>query len=275
MNGQTTCTGASSSATVNVVAGQTASASFGVFCPPQTGDITGLIFQDCDCDGVQESGDNGVSGVTVSVAPAAGSTGCSAAESENTDSTGQFNFNGFLACTYTVTVNSAACSSQPTTKSVTVVPGTTVRADFSTPAPTCTVSAPPDVSVSCGESTGDVGSPTVTGGCSVQTSDSDTTQTCDASVCGFTSTFTRTYTVTSQCGGTQTATQRITVGACPQGQCPPCSSTVSFSPVSVPSVSTISRSPNPSRSCRQVCDDGDSSSAAAMYSSFALVIVAI
>merc|ERR1712000_774391 len=79
MNGQTTCTGASSSATVNVVAGQTASASFGVFCPPQTGDITGLIFQDCDCDGVQESGDNGVSGVTVSVAPAAGSTGCSAA----------------------------------------------------------------------------------------------------------------------------------------------------------------------------------------------------
>merc|ERR1711916_293937 len=156
---------------------------------------------------------------------------------------------------------------------------------FSSAASGCTITAPATANVACGSSTDEsaTGSPTVTGGCAVSVTNSDRVTTCDSTVCGFSSTFTRTWTTQDSCSRSSTATQTIVISACPQGECPPCSSTVSFSPVSVSPVSVPSVSPNspspspsPSPSCRQVCDDSDSSSAASsVVASFVLAFAAL
>ena len=74
-------------------------AGFQVYCPPPTGSIGNYVWYDCDKDGKQDYGENGLGGVTVKLMNEAGT---SVLATTTTSSSGYYNFSGLTAGTYQV-----------------------------------------------------------------------------------------------------------------------------------------------------------------------------
>jgi protocatechuate 3,4-dioxygenase beta subunit len=70
-----------------------------VFCPPANGSIGNFVWYDCNNNGKQDSGENGLSGVTVKLMAADGTTVLS---TTTTSSTGFYQFSNLTAGTYQV-----------------------------------------------------------------------------------------------------------------------------------------------------------------------------
>ena len=83
--------------------------------------ISGVIFQDNDGDGIQDAGENFLSGVTVTL------SGTSSA-STSTNSSGFYNFGSLANGTYTVTVSQPGSTTQTLDPDVTINNATTVAA---------------------------------------------------------------------------------------------------------------------------------------------------
>ncbi len=110
--------------------------------PPATctGQIGDFIWNDINSNGIQDSGESGISGVTVSLK----NTGTGAVTTATTDASGKYLFSGLCAATYTVTVTTPTSfkpspSSQGTDRSkdssvnpVTVIIATNSSSDLNT-----------------------------------------------------------------------------------------------------------------------------------------------
>lgn len=70
-----------------------------LYCPPATAAIGNYVWYDCDQDGIQDSGESGLSGVTVQLMNA---TGNAVLASTVTNSSGYYAFTGLAAGTYQV-----------------------------------------------------------------------------------------------------------------------------------------------------------------------------
>ena len=75
--------------------------------PPCTVSISGMVGRDCDANGVIDSGNPGISGITVTL-----SKGSSALATTTTDANGNYTFANILAGAYTVTVTTGTNYSQ-------------------------------------------------------------------------------------------------------------------------------------------------------------------
>lgn len=90
--------GTSNCATVTLAAGeQKVDPDFGIYCKPVTGSIGSFVWNDSNMNGIQNSGEAGISGRTVTLSGAASKT-------TTTDSQGKYSFTGLAAGTYTVCV---------------------------------------------------------------------------------------------------------------------------------------------------------------------------
>ncbi|MEP6833624.1 MAG: SdrD B-like domain-containing protein [Gemmatimonas sp.] len=91
-------TGSSNCATVSLAAGESkVDPDFGMYCKPVSGAIGSYVWNDADKDGIQDNGESGISGRTVTLTGAASKT-------TTTDSYGKYAFTGLGAGTYTVCV---------------------------------------------------------------------------------------------------------------------------------------------------------------------------
>ncbi|MGV3710768.1 MAG: SdrD B-like domain-containing protein, partial [Gemmatimonas sp.] len=91
-------TGANNCATVTLAAGENKiDPDFGIYCKPTTGAIGSYVWNDENKNGIQDSGEKGISGRTVTLTGAANRT-------TTTDSYGKYSFTGLNAGTYTVCV---------------------------------------------------------------------------------------------------------------------------------------------------------------------------
>ena len=114
----------STSASVVVPAGGSASAQFGF---QQTGLISGTVFSDINGDGIKQTGEPGLSGVTVTL-----KQGATTITSTTTIANGSYSFAGQEAGNYTIEVTTPADFSPttPLSESVSLVAGGSSQANF-------------------------------------------------------------------------------------------------------------------------------------------------
>eukprot|EP01094_Clydonella_sp_ATCC50884_P020721 TRINITY_DN4362_c0_g1_i1.p2 TRINITY_DN4362_c0_g1~~TRINITY_DN4362_c0_g1_i1.p2 ORF type:complete len:553 (+),score=194.86 TRINITY_DN4362_c0_g1_i1:401-2059(+) len=172
-------------------------------------DISGNVFEDCNCDRTLGGDDTGVGNVPVTLTPA---SGCSAdSQTTNTNDNGAYTFQRLPACQYTVSVpttgvTSQLCSSSSNQQTVELAGTSIFNVNFGINVPSAfTVPQSAVVPCNAGTSPNQLGfatSATCGGaGGTVSFSDSITNQNCDADY-----TIIRTWT-----DGTNSGTQTITV----------------------------------------------------------------
>ncbi|QJW98249.1 SdrD B-like domain-containing protein [Frigoriglobus tundricola] len=87
-------------------------------CTTPTGSLSGVVYFDCNKDGVFDNGDSGIAGVTITL------TGPGGTRTATTDSSGRYEFTDLIAGTYTITEAPPAGYTQGATAPGTPTDGT-------------------------------------------------------------------------------------------------------------------------------------------------------
>jgi hypothetical protein len=172
------------------------------------GGISGIVFGDCNCDNIQNNGDQGIQSVSVTA------TGPSGSSTTTTASDGSYSFAGLEAGTYTVSISGqTACTAGSGTSQTVVVNGNNPTANFNVQIGGSQLDCPVNVDTTCGDiSIGTTGNAEVVSSCSggasgtVTFSDSTAAVTCTGPGAQI-STITRTF----SSSGLASCTQQIRV----------------------------------------------------------------